>query len=78
MNEEERTGFRLELLRMLKGYQGTAVRPELRRILEGVKSNDPYTMLKEKHRRKFVQQKTAFSLAVLGQETDGRLSAASH
>ena len=40
---------------MLRGYQGKAVRPELRRILEGVKSNDPHTMLKEKHRRKFKQ-----------------------
>ena len=60
MNEKERADFRVKLLSMLKGYQQKEVRTELRRILEGVKSNDPYNMLKEKNRIKFKKKKTEF------------------
>ena len=36
--------------------------------MEGVKSNDPYNMLKEKKKRKFKQQKTEFQLTMIGNE----------
>ena len=52
LNEQERVVFRRELVDMLKEYEKENVRPELRRILEGVKSNDPYTVLKRKHKKR--------------------------
>jgi len=67
-NEESREKFRKQLVNMLHYWQDKRIRPELRRILEGVKSNDPYTVLKEKKKRKLQQKKTEFQLNMIGPE----------
>ena len=60
MNEQERDKFRLELIDLLKGFENLKVRPELQRILEGVQSNDPYIVLKQKHKKEFDKNKKLF------------------
>ena len=59
-NENERAVFRYQLVSLLKGYERKEARPELLRILEGVQSNDPFTMNKLKDKKKLEKVKKSF------------------